>query len=82
MAILGAATGYGVWLLGGAVIILTTPVHLWAVATAILVAGIAAGSFAAARRYRDRPGVAAALWSAPLLPVLASVYLLFTTVAP
>lgn len=77
-AVASMAAGYVAWLIGGAIIILIAPVSLWAYGTAVLVVGIAVGSLVAAHRNQKRPDVAAALRWAPLLPVLASLYLLLS----
>lgn len=79
-AVAGMAAGYVAWLIGGAIIILIAPVSLWAYATAVMVAGIAVVSFVAARRHQGRQDVAIALRWAPLLPILASLYLLLSIV--
>ena len=64
--------GYLAWLGGIAVIILVTPVSLWAVGAAIHLAAITGASIAVARRHHT----ATASIYAPVLPLITSVYLL------
>ncbi|MBU3749714.1 MAG: hypothetical protein FGM52_04560 [Mycobacterium sp.] len=64
--------GYLVWLGGVSLIILVAPVSLWAVGAVVHLVAITAASLAVSRRHH----AATAAIYAPVLPIIASVYLL------
>ncbi|KAA0106119.1 hypothetical protein CIW47_19015 [Mycolicibacterium sp. P1-5] len=74
-ATIGAAAGYLAWLAGAAIIVATAPVRFWAVSGAILLAVLTSLAVVLAVRNRHTAS-AAAFWSAPILPIFASLYVL------
>lgn len=74
-ATIGSLIGYAVWLIGGAVIVATTPVRYWIAASALMLAAMTACAFSLAFRYRNT-AAAPVFWGAPMLPTIASLYLL------
>ena len=75
-AMAGMLAGYVVWAAGGALITSILPVHLWGDAAALFLPGMTAAALVA-RRYRHGPSATALLWS-PVLPLLASIFLLIS----
>lgn len=78
-AMAGMLAGYVVWAAGGALITSTLPVHLWGDAAALFLPGMTAAALVA-RRHRHGPSATALLWS-PVLPLLASIFLLISFAA-
>ncbi len=78
-AAVGMAVGYAVWLAATALIVATTPVRYWVIAVAIVLAILTSIAVTLARRHKHT-SKAAAFWSAPILPILVSLYLLIVVV--
>jgi len=75
-AMVGMLAGYGVWVTGGAIITSTLPDNLWDVAAALFLPAMTATALVA-RLHRHGPPATALLWS-PVLPLLASIFLLIS----
>ncbi|WP_396929693.1 hypothetical protein [Mycolicibacterium sp.] len=78
-ALIGAVVGYLAWLGATAIIAATTPVRYWVVSGAIVLVALTSITVAFAIRHKHTLK-APAFWSAPVLPILFSVYLLFVVV--
>ncbi|BBX05488.1 hypothetical protein [Mycolicibacterium aichiense] len=78
-ALIGAVVGYLVWLGATAIIAATTPVRFWVLSGAIVLVALTSIAVALAVRHKHTLK-AAAFWSAPVLPILFSVYLLVVVV--
>lgn len=76
-AVVGMLLGYAVWLASGTMILATVPVEHWVFAGGILLAGLTALAWVAARRCTNVSTATMVRWS-PLLPGLVSVYLLLS----
>ena len=74
-AVVGMLAGYVIWLGAVGLIIVTTPVRFWVAVAAVVLAIFSACAVLLARRSKQT-WKAAAWWSAPVLPILASVYVL------
>lgn len=74
-AIIGMLAGYAAWIAAGTLILATTPVHAWVLAGALELAALTLGAVFIAVRHKRSPA-AVAFWAAPLLPIVASLYLL------
>jgi hypothetical protein len=74
-AVVGALVGYLVWTGAVCLVILMTPVRFWAAVAAVVLAIFSACAVLLARRSKQT-WKAAAWWSAPVLPILTSVYVL------
>jgi hypothetical protein len=73
--LLGATSGYGIWLVTATLIVVLTPVDNWAVSATIALAAVTSTAFLLARHQPDRDR-AIACWVAPSLPALTSACLL------
>lgn len=71
----GLAVGYLAWIGTIAAVTATTPVHLWVAVTAVALVLLGAAAFILGRRSATRAARRFFWWS-PLLPALASVYVL------
>lgn len=78
-AVVGMLVGYLVWIGAVSLIIATTPVRFWVAVTAVVLAIFTVGAVLLGRRSEQR-WKAAACWSAPVLPMLASAYVLVLVV--
>ena len=74
-AVVGALVGYLVWIGAVSLIIVITPVRLWVPVAAVVLAIFIACAVLLGRRSKQT-WKAAGYWSAPVLPILASVYVL------
>lgn len=74
-AVVGALVGYLVWMGALSLIVVITPVGFWVAVAAVVLAIFSACAVLLARRSKQT-WKAAAWWSAPVLPILVSVYLL------
>ncbi|WP_431241018.1 hypothetical protein ACQ86B_28335 (plasmid) [Mycolicibacterium aichiense] len=74
-AIAGLVVGYVVWLGLASCVAATTPVHLWAAVAAILLVLFSIAAVVAGRRSATPPA-RYFFWASPLLPALASIYVL------
>ncbi|WP_445167506.1 hypothetical protein ACTXG7_27530 [Mycolicibacterium sp. Dal123E01] len=78
-AAVGLGVGYLIWIGSTAIVIVTTPVKYWAIVDAVLLAVFTFGSALLAVFYRNTPK-AMAFWLAPVLPILAALYILIVFV--
>jgi hypothetical protein len=78
-AVVGMLVGYVIWLGAVGLIIVTTPVRSWVPAVAIVVAVLSLCAVLLGRRCTNT-WKAAGFWSAPVLPIVVSVYLLVVVV--
>lgn len=74
-SVVGMLVGYVVWIGAVCLIIVTTPVRFWVAVTAVVLAVLCACAVLLAQRSKQT-WKAAVWWSAPVLPILASVYVL------
>lgn len=74
-AVAGLAVGYLVWLGTTAAVVATTPVHLWVATAAVAFILLGAAAFILGRRTSTQTARQFFWWS-PLLPALASLYVL------
>ncbi|WP_142926736.1 hypothetical protein [Mycobacterium marinum] len=71
----GFVAGYLVWLAVAAGVAAPTPVHLWVAVAALILVTLGVVALILGRRSSTR-AVRYFFWSSPVLPVLASIYVL------
>jgi hypothetical protein len=74
--LLGLAAGYLLWLVGITALTVVIPTKYMIIAAAVLLGVILILSLTLSQRFRksERPSIALGIASAPVLPVIASIY--------